>query len=121
MGELVKTLVNPSDIGKAETLTSATASDYIVCDNADQRMLLALVNADTFPAVFTLKAGNGHRAAAGDVAITIPASSTYILPMTSVDSARVKNISGDNKGKILTTAATSGGTLNLKVGVISIV
>lgn len=117
MAELVKTVIKPSDAGKTLTYTAAGASDYIADDNADQRLTVIVSNVSASSAgTFTLKAGNGCRAGAGDFSVTVPVSGSVAVPMTSVDSARVKNIGGANSGKILTAA--SGGTLS--VAVISI-
>lgn len=115
MAEIAKTLVGPADTGKALTFTATTGSDYIVADNADQRMSIMIQNGSAQAASFTLQAGNGCRAAAGGVTVTVPAAGAYVLPMTSVDSARVKYVSGVNAGKIL-IASPAG----LQVAVTSI-
>jgi hypothetical protein len=121
MAELAKTVIPFGSTSAPMTLNTATASDYFtMSDYPDWRVNLVVVNADTHDATFTIKAGNGHRAAAGDVAVTVPASSSVVIPMSRVETSRVKNISGANKGKILTTAvAASGGTLSCEVAVIA--
>lgn len=116
MAELVKTIVGASDLTKALVYTAAGASDYIVDDNKDFRLIVFAKNAGASAETLTLKAGNGHRAAAGDVTVSVPAGGVVAIPMARVDSSRVKNITGANSGKILTTAAGA----DITVAVLSI-
>lgn len=123
MAELVKSVVAFSDVGKEVAYTAASGTDYIVDDNADQRVIITMKNADTtHDATVLLKAGDGILSAKGDVSVTVPATKTIAVPLTRVDSARVKITNGADKGKIdVTESIASGGTLsNLTIGVISI-
>lgn len=117
MAELVKTVIAASDMSKALTFTAAGASDYIVDDNKDMRLMLVIKNASaSTDETLTLKAGNGHRGAAGDLVITVVKSTSTVVPIERVDSSRVKNISGTNVGKILTVATGA----DLTVAVVSV-
>lgn len=128
MSELVKTLLPYGTVGIAPTFTAATASDYIGVRNAaDNATYLILNNTDTHAATFTMKAGDiGVFAPKGDVVITVPASTNgYFVPLSHVETARVKILEdvangGTNRGRILTTAVTVGGTLALTVAVVTI-
>jgi hypothetical protein len=119
MAELLKSTIASGDYGTDLTLNTATASDYFTLPyTPDWRANVILVNADTHAATFTLKAGNGHRAAAGDVVYTVPASGTSVISIARAETSRVKVINGTDKGKIFTAAVTNGGTLSLKVAIV---
>lgn len=120
MAELVKSAIALNTVSAAVTYTAASASDYIdITGYPDWRIGIVAVNADTHAATLTLKAGNGDRASAGDVVISVPASTTVYAPMSRIETSRVKCVNGVNKGKILTVAATVGGTLSLNVAVVA--
>ena len=112
MAEFVKTLVPFSGASAALTFTPATGTDSIVLDNADGRMTLIIRNQNAQNATVTLKAGDGALASLGDVVLSVPASQTVAVPFARVGSARVKQITGTEKGTVgIVTAVDSGGTV----------
>ncbi|HEX3026806.1 MAG TPA: hypothetical protein VHR42_06225 [Clostridia bacterium] len=126
MAEFVKSLIGFSDDSKELVMTSAAgASDYFTLDNADHRVTLIVKNANSTAgqdATVTLKAGNGILSTLGDEAFTVPMGKTYAIPLSRIDSARIKNLSGTNKGKVMvsTTVAASGVVGSVSIGVISV-
>lgn len=131
MAELVKTVVGYNDVGTALTYTAATAGgDYIDFSAyngyPDQRVMIAIRNLDTsHDATITFKAGDGMLSAQGDIPVVVAGSATSVvkvIPLTKLDTARVKNTSGTNKGKIMVTSTiASGGTLsNVQIAVICV-
>lgn len=118
MALLANSSIAIGKVGVDLTLNTATASDYFTLPYVpDRRARLVLVNADTHAATFTLKAGNGERAAG--IAYTVPASSTSVISMERAETSRVKNVKGADVGKIFTTAVTVGGALSLKVAIVT--
>lgn len=123
MAELLKSVAAFSDVAKELTSTAATGTDFFVDDNADQRVFVVLQNTDaTHAATVVFKAGDGVLSAKGDVTVTVDATKTAIVPMTRIDSARVKITNGTDKGKIhVTESIASGGTLSdLLIAVVSV-
>lgn len=128
MAELIKTVVGYHDVGTNVTFTSATADgDYI--DFAgykgfpDQRVMFIVRNQDSsHDAIVTFKAGDGILSAQGDVAVTVPKSSEVAIPLTKLDTARIKVTSGENKGKILVNSSiASGGDISsVQIAVICV-
>jgi len=131
MAELVKTVVGYSDVGTALTYTAATSGgDYIdfgsYNDYPDQRVMIAIRNLDTsHDATITFKAGDGILSAQGDIAVTVAGAATSVvkvIPLTKLDTARIKNLNGTNKGKVMvvSTIATGGTLSNVQIAVICV-
>jgi hypothetical protein len=123
MAELIKTIVDFSDISKEITLTPATGSDYFDLDNADQRVNLIVRNTNaTQNTTITIKAGDGKLATKGDIVATVAAGKSIALPMSRLESARVKVTTGSDKGKVFVSSAVdAGGSLaSVLVAVLSV-
>lgn len=72
---------------------------------SDEKYTIVLQNSGSSAGVAVIKAGNGIHGV-NDLEVDVPASSTVCL---SIDSARFKMLSGEDKGKvILTGPATIG-------------
>ena len=122
MAEIIKTLVRFSDISAETIFSPASGSDYIKLDNADTRLMLIIKNGNTKNVTVKLKAGNGTLKELGDIVIIAEGSKTIAVPFSRIESARVKLITGENKGKVLIeTEADIGASLeSLLMAVISV-
>ncbi len=89
-------------------LTAATATP-LEWKESDEKMIL-VVNATT-ETTLTVKAGNGIQGVC-DLELTVPVG----VSLVKLESGRFKNVSGENKGKIVVVSA---GTPS--VGVVAIV
>lgn len=94
-----------------QTLTASTDT-ALPWPESDEKMILVIQNTATSAATLTVKAGNGIQGKVNN-ALTVPASSTCVVKL---DSGRFKNVSGDNKGKIVVNASAA-----LKVGTVALV
>lgn len=81
----------------------AAAGGKIKWDERDEKMLLLIQNTATSEQTAAIKAGDGIMGVC-DLSIKIPASSYTIV---SLDSARFKWVSGENKGYVLITGAST--------------
>lgn len=99
-----------NEIVKAEltALTASTAKAIEWSEN-DNKMIL-VINATT-ATTLTVKAGNGIQGVA-DLTLNVPVG----VSLVKLESGRFKNVSGENKGKIVVVSA---GTPS--VGVVAIV
>jgi hypothetical protein len=122
MAQLVNTSIAFDEVSAALIFTAATGSDYFTPDNADDRVGLVIKNSNTVSATVTLKAGDGALSSLGGIAVTVGAGETAYLPLVRAETARVKVISGTDKGKVLvTTAVANGGTIaSVGIAVISV-
>lgn len=82
--------------GAMVTALDATNGALITWDERDEKITLLLQNSASSEGTALVKAGNGY-AGAADLEVVIPASSFVIL---ALDSARFKNVTGENKGKV---------------------
>ncbi|MBO7342087.1 MAG: hypothetical protein J6U87_05355 [Clostridia bacterium] len=96
------------------TLTALTAGtpSALDFDGADERIVVVVQNTTSSATTLTVKAGNGLQGCV-DLTLDVPASSVNLLKL---DSGRFKNVSGDNKGKIVVVSPAA-----LKVGVTAMV
>ena len=101
-----------NEIVKAElsALTANTAKAIEWKEN-DNKMILVVQNSGSAATTLTVKAGNGIQGVA-DLALTVPVG----VNLVKLESGRFKNVSGENKGKIV---VVSPGTPS--VGVVAIV
>ena len=101
-----------NEIVKAElvALTANTAKAIDWKEN-DNKMILVVQNSGSNATTLTVKAGNGIQCVA-DLTLTVPVG----VNLVKLESGRFKNVSGENKGKIVvvSTGAPS-------VGVVAIV
>lgn len=119
----MKTMVAAGDMQKELLKTAATGADYFMHDNADHRVTLLLQNTNaTQNATVTLQAGDGMLAGRGDIAVTAAAGKTVAVPMSRAESARVKKLFGNDRGKVLVgTAVDAGGSVSaVMLAVISV-
>ena len=96
------------------TLTTLTANTAAALDfdGADERIVVVVQNTTSSATTLTVKAGNGLQGCV-DLTLDVPAISVNLLKL---DSGRFKNVSGDNKGKIVVVSPAA-----LKVGVTAMV
>lgn len=78
------------------TALDATDGALITWDERDEKITLLIQNSATSAGTAVVKAGNGYGGVA-DLEVPVAASSYVIL---ALDSARFKNVSGENKGKV---------------------
>ena len=85
-------------------LTALTADGgEIKWDERDDKILLLVQNTNASAAVtVTVKAGNGIQGVA-DESISLPANQYTLIRL---ESGRFKNVSGDDKGKVILTGST---------------
>ena len=122
MAELIGTFVGFGDTNEELVFTAVSGNDYITLDNADTRVAIILRNTNTQNATVTLKAGDGMLSGLGDVSIAVGGSKTVAVPFARIESARVKHMQGEEKGKVLVVSAVdAGGSLaNLSAAVLSV-
>ena len=93
------------------TSLSANTATPIAWDEDDNKSILVVNNTGSSAATLTVLAGNGLQGVA-DLAVSIPAG----INLLKLESGRFKNISGDNKGKIVLKASAA-----VAVGVVALV
>lgn len=122
LAQMAKTFVPFGTTAAALSFTALTGQDGFVLDNADSRVTLLIRNGNTQNAAVVLRAGDGQLASLGDVTVTVPGSQTVAVPISRVDSARVKHIADASRGTVqLSATVESGGSLgNLAVAVLSV-
>lgn len=107
MADITKTQAT-RDGGVQLTATTGAATQTIACDTLDETTAFLVSNSSTSAAAtVTIKAGNGIRSAIGDLVVTVPAESEYIIG--PLDSMRFKDL---DTGSI--TVTISGGTTVIK-------
>lgn len=97
--------VSSANLTAAVNGTSLEAE--LMLDFSDEKCLILVQNAGTSAAAVTVKAGNGIQGV-NDLVHSVPASSSVIL---ALDSGRFKNVSGDDKGKVIFVGAST----NIKI------
>lgn len=101
-----------NEIVKAElTALTANTAKAIEWKENDNKMILVVQNSGSAATTLTVKAGNGIQGVA-DLTLTVPVG----VNLVKLESGRFKNVSGENKGKIV---VVSPGTPS--VGVVAIV
>lgn len=73
-----------------------TTAQALAFGTKDEKTAVVLKNQDSASVTVTFEKGDGY-AATTDLSVTVPSESTCFI---CLDSARFKNLSGDNKGKI---------------------
>ena len=96
----------------ALTALTADTPAAILWDESDEKMVLVVQNTASSDATLTVKAGNGIQGVV-DLTLTVPKNAVSLVKL---DSGRFKNVSGENKGKIVVVSATA-----LKVGATAMV
>lgn len=122
MAILTQTDILFSQTGAALAFKAATGSDSFALDNADGRVFLIAKNAGTAAATVALKAGDGALSALGDVSLALPAGGVGVLPLSRAQSARVKVLTGAQRGSVLVAVAVgSGGAVgDVSLAVLSV-
>lgn len=122
LAEIARTFVSFGTVGAALTFTALSGQDDFVLDNADGRVTLLIRNGNTQNAAVVLHAGDGHLASLGDVTVAVAGSQTAAVPLSRVDSARVKHMADSGRGTVqLSATVESGGTVgNVAVAVLSV-
>lgn len=123
MAEIMKSVAGFPDVGKEITFASASGSDYFLLDNADQRVSLIVRNSNpTQNASVTIPAGDGELSLEGGITVSVGPGKTTAVPVSRLESARVKVLSGADKGKVfLNTAVDAGGSIaSVFIGILSV-
>lgn len=87
----------------ALTALTANTASAIAWPESDEKMVLVVQNTTSSDATLTVKAGNGIQGVV-DLALTVPKQAVSLVKL---DSGRFKNVSGENKGKIVVVSATA--------------
>ena len=93
-----------------ETLTANTTKALEWSEN-DAKMVLVINNSTSAASTLTIKAGNGIQGGC-DMTLAVPKGVSLVKP----ESGRFKNVSGENKGKIVVVSPAA-----LSVGVAALV
>lgn len=119
---MARVVITPHEMGRVnEAMTAVTTASLFVAVDAsagaefamsgrDDKTLLLVQNAATSAKTVTVKAGNGIQGV-NDLTVSVPASSTTALVL---DSGRYKNVSGDDRGKVIVMGASA----DIKLAVI---
>jgi hypothetical protein len=83
------------------TAADATEGAEITWNERDDKYLVFIHNAGSAAATVTIKAGNGIQGV-NDLSMSLAAGQYTFV---SLDSGRFKNVSGDDKGKVIITGA----------------
>ena len=107
------TFINRNEIGKLTftTLSSGVPAKFDFSEN-DEKSVIVVQNSGTSAVNLAILSGNGIQGV-NDLTVSVPASSVCLM---KPDSGRFKNVSGENKGKIVLRAASA----NLSACVVSI-
>lgn len=108
MAELISTFIDFSQLSAELTFTPCSGIDDLLLDNADSRMILLIKNTNALGATVTIKKGDGILSPLGDIIIPVSSGKTVAVPFSRVESARVKLITGDSKGKVLIESSIDG-------------
>lgn len=106
MANIIKTYATRDSATKL-VATSGVSTQTIACDTMDEKTAFIVSNTGSADAKVTVVAGDGMRSSIGDLIVTVPASSEYIIG--PLDSMRFKNL---QDGTI--TVQISGGTTTIK-------
>ena len=87
----------------ALTALTANTERAIEWSESDEKMVLVVQNTESDDATLTVKAGNGIQGVV-DLTLTVPKQAVSLVKL---DSGRFKNVSGENKGKIVVVSATA--------------
>ena len=90
---------------------AASTPTAIEWPESDEKMILVINNAGDAATTLTVKAGNGIQGV-NDSVLAIPKG----VSLVKLESGRFKNVSGENKGKIVVVAAAA-----LSVGTCALV
>lgn len=101
---------NVASVMPATAAVDAVDGALVTCDKADHKMVIIMENADAANAEnVTIKAGNGFQGTT-DLVVALAASAKKVIV---IESAKYKNVSGTNKGKILIN-----GTADVKIACV---
>jgi hypothetical protein len=126
------TVITPIKLKLNEFVKETVATDYVavdandgaefVMDARDEKYVIGVVNKISTSGNVTaiIKAGDGLQSAFGDTKIVIAKDE---IAWVVIDSGRFKNITGDNKGKVIIKSLDNAGTsgsADLQVKVIQL-
>lgn len=104
-------VVKRNEIAAVElTALTANTGKAVSWEEGDEKLVLVVQNAGSSSTTLTIKAGNGIQGVA-DKIVAVPVG----INLLKLESGRFKNVSGDNKGKIV---VVSPGTV--KVGIAAL-
>lgn len=120
MADLTKTLA-VRDSSATFNLNNGAASQTIVCNEDDEKVVIYVTNSDATTARVNINKGNGIRSILGDLKVDVAQNATKVIG--PLDSMRFKNMT---TGKITATVtgtndAAFGGTItNVKIAVVQL-
>lgn len=121
MATLTQTSIAFEDTGKQLSFTAATGDDRFALQNADGRMFLVVKNGGSGTAAITIKAGDGALSALGDITLAVEAGGVGVVPLSRAQSARVKVLTGTQRGSAGVTVAVSAGQVgDVALAVLSV-
>ena len=101
----------PFNIDEGGLIDAADGAE-IDYSGRDDKMLILLMNATDSTVTVTVKAGNGIQGVC-DLKIELAGASSKVL---ALESGRLKNVSGPDKGKVILTASAAGaGAMAIKM------
>lgn len=129
---MARTVITPIKCKMNEFVKETTATDFaaldandgaeFVMDDKSEKFVLVAVNkaSTSVNATVIVKAGNHLQSAFGDVSVTLAQNAIAHLVL---ESARFKNVSGDDKGKVILSsldATGAAGSADIQVKVIKL-
>lgn len=121
MATLTQTHISFGDTGAQLVFTPATGSDRFVPDNADGRVFLLARNGGSGTATVTLKAGDGALSVLGDLSLAVAAGGVGVLPLSRAQSARVKVLTGAERGSVgVAVSVLAGQVEDVSLAVLSV-
>lgn len=121
MSKFTETSVPVGAFSAQLTFSKASDVDCFTPDNADGRVFIVARNDNEVDASVVIRSGDGLLKQLGSVKLTVAANSEAIIPLSRLDSARVKFTKGENKGNILVNTYASGGSVDkVSYAIISI-
>lgn len=120
MGYVIESAVNYGDKGAIVLFSDATGEDTVTMKYPDARSVLLINNTGDKDVTVTIKAGDGSTSAKGDYVFTVGASQFWALPLTNVDSSRIKTVADKSNCATVFESVPSGGTItSVKLAVVA--
>lgn len=119
MGNIVESVVERGNPGVTVLFSTAQGTDTFPLHHSDARTTLLINNSGDKDATITVKAGDGTTSAEGNFTFVVKAKTFYALPVTSIDSSRVKEIA-NNVGNLIETVPDGGVISSVGIAVIAV-
>lgn len=112
MNKFIGTSVAMGTLSAQITFNNASDVDSFTPDNADGRIFLLVRNDNEVNASIMIRPGDGMLKALGAVKLAVAAKSEAVIPLSRLETARVKYTTGENKGSIIVNTYASGGSVD---------